>query len=189
MKAEDRIVVQELQRKNRDVFRSLYLEYRHPLLCYAEKWVFDIQVCEDIIDGLFIYLWENASALNISSSLNAYLYRAVRNRCITHLKKLKITMAPDTLLQDLPCESPLPYENESSEEKHELVQQALSKLPIQMQKIIIMKYMEGKKQKEIARILGVSESTVKTQLARGRSKLARLLNQLYRFVIFYLLMT
>ena len=174
MRAEDRIVLKEIQNRNTEVFKSLFLEYRSELICYAEQFVFDIQHCEDIVVDLFIHLWENASKIEITTSLKSYLYQSVRNGCLNYLKKIKISSKHNEIFYKNLSEA-IDTEKDDSVLTKAKVRNAIDSLPEQMSIIVKMKYLEEKKQKEIAKALNISESTVKTQLSRGRDKLRKLL--------------
>lgn len=174
MKVEDKILVSEIRNRNRKVFESLFYEYYPHLIRYAEGFVFDKQACEDIVQNLFIYFWENTNRLEIQLSLKSYFYQAVKHRCLNHLRdihvqdKHKILYLEALLNED---DSPGWVDLEIIGK----VQEAIAQLPEQMAELFKQKYLFGRKIHEIAEINHISENTVKTQLKRAKDKMRRLL--------------
>ena len=174
MNIEDKLLLRELQNRNRRVFEALFCDYYPLLTRFAEQMVASQEVAEDIVQNLFVHLWDQPDHLRAVVSLKSYLFRSVKNRCINHLRHLAI----EDKHQLLYAEALLSLEQESAANDAVLVQEiarALAQLPTQMSLILRMKYRDGKKRHEIAQQLSISENTVKTQLTRGRAKLRKLL--------------
>ena len=82
MKIEEKILLNEIAKRNRAVFEALFSDYYPILTRYAEGFIFDRHACEDIVQSMFLYFWENAGKLALTTSLKAYLYGAVKNKCL-----------------------------------------------------------------------------------------------------------
>ena len=68
------------------LFRAQY-----PILCgYARKYLDDIDQAEEVVQEMFFNFWQKKEKLEINISLEAYLFRSVRNSCLNYLKHLKI---------------------------------------------------------------------------------------------------
>lgn len=171
MNIEERIILNEIAKRNEAVFKALFLEYYEKLLRYAEGFVFDLQVAEDIVQLVFITLWEKGGSLAISSTLNGYLFQAVRNRSLSHLRDLKVYDKHRLLYLESMVNDNFETEMSSGSELSQKIDREISKLPPEMAKIFRAKYLEGKKTDEIATLFDISENTVKTQLQRARKKL------------------
>lgn len=174
MLIEDKILYNEIKNRNLKVYEALFSNYYPQLVRFSEGYIYDKQACEDIVQNLFIYFWENAERINLEVSIKAYFFESVRNRCINHLRNLHIHDKHNLLY----VEAQLNQENYSDLEDPEIISQinkALSQLPPQMAEILKLKYLEGKKLKEIAEINHITENTVKTQLQRGKDKLRKIL--------------
>jgi RNA polymerase sigma-70 factor (family 1) len=174
MPVEDKIVLNEIRNRNLKVYEALFINYYPKLIRFAEGYLFDKQACEDIVQTLFIHFWENAGDINLDLSLKAYFYQSVKNRCLNHLRDLHIHDRHNLVYMG----AILNQENAEETEDPEIVLQiseAISKLPKDMAEVFIMKYLEGRKLREIAQINHISENTVKTQLLRSKAKLRKLL--------------
>jgi RNA polymerase sigma-70 factor (ECF subfamily) len=174
MKIEDKILLDEIKARNRKVFEALFYEYYPHLTRYAEGFLFDKQTCEDIVQNLFIYFWENTYRIDIQLSLKSYFYQSVKNRCLNHLRDVHVQDKHKILyLEALLNEEDSPGWVDL--EIIQKVQDAIAQLPPQMGELFKQKYLFGRKYHEIAEINNISENTVKTQLKRAKEKMQILL--------------
>lgn len=172
MKISDQIIIGEVRKRNHSVFESLFNDYYDVLTRYAERFVFNTQQSEDIVQALFIYLWEHAEQISIETSLKCYLFKAVRNRCLNHLRDVKVSDRHGLLY----LEAMLTSEDDLAQSDPEIIvpiKVAMSELPREMARIFELKYIQQKKVKEIAEYLHISENTIKTQLLRAKEKLRK----------------
>lgn len=174
MKVEDKILLGEIRNRNRKVFEALFYEYYPHLIRYAEGFVFDKAACEDIVQNLFIYFWENTQHIEITHSLKSYFYQSVKNRCLNYLRDIQVQdkhkiLYVEALLNedDSPGWVDLEILNK--------IQEAIAQLPAQMGELFKQKYLYGRKMHEIAEINNISENTVKTQLQRAKEKMRKML--------------
>lgn len=146
------------------VFRSYYTG-----MCgYAGKYIPDLDEAEEIVQEVFFNYWNKKSILEITGSLEAYLYRAVRNACLNHLKHLQVR-SQYVLAQTKPLR-----EEEASLsdevvvlELQEKIATCVEQLPPERQKIFRLSREEGLKYREIADQLGLSVKTVETQMGKA----------------------
>ncbi|WP_439182297.1 RNA polymerase sigma-70 factor [Carboxylicivirga taeanensis] len=177
MQIEDKIVFNEIKRGNKEVYRRLFDEYYNKLVLFTQSYLFDQQESEDLVQDLFVYLWENARKVSITISIKAYFYQAIRNRCINHLKALKVKDKNHLLYLDgmLQADDDLQHFDPKILEE---ILQSIEELPVQMAKVFTMKVLDGLTREAIAKELNISVNTVKTQLQRARLRLReKLLNK------------
>ncbi|MDP4678939.1 MAG: RNA polymerase sigma-70 factor [Cyclobacteriaceae bacterium] len=175
------LIITEIQNRNVQVFESLFHDFYQPLVRFAEGIVFDPQLAEDIVQNLFIHLWENCHNIEIKSSLKAYLFMSVKNRCLNRLKELQIRDKNKLLYLEAMLNSGQMYEDFDPLLLDKL-NSGLDQLPEKMAEIVKLKYLEGNKLKEIATQLNISENTVKKQLLRAKDKLRKLLYSLVMLI-------
>ena len=172
VRAEDSILLNEIKSQNKAVFEALFKEYYFVLVKYAEGFVFNRQICEDIVQNLFIYFWENVRKITIQSSLKAYFYQSVKNRCLNHLRDLEVLDKRKLLF----IEAMLTSEDSDVWSDPELISKiknAINTLPEKMAVVFRLKYVQGLRNKEISESMNISENTVKTQISRAKSKLRK----------------
>jgi RNA polymerase sigma-70 factor (ECF subfamily) len=171
-------IIKEIRRGNKKAFRTFFTENYEKLVAYANGYLFDLQASEDVVQDVFIYIWENAHRLEITTSLKGYMAVMVKNRCINLLKSVKITDRENLFDLTISLTSENIYETEDNEKKEILynkILKVLDTLPDKMQQIVKMKLIQGYKYQEIAKEMDISVNTVKTQLKRAKSKILQLI--------------
>jgi RNA polymerase sigma-70 factor (ECF subfamily) len=149
----------------------MYLE----LVSYANGYLFDKASSEDLVQNVFIFLWEKSDKIENLTNIKAYLYATVRNKSYNKLKAIKITdtskilEAQTTFSMNYSTSWALEEEKEISYQRALMV---IESLPAKMRIIVKLRFIENYHYKEIADELNVSLNTVKTQLKRAKVKLA-----------------
>jgi len=174
MKIEEKILFNEIKNRNRKVFDALFREYYPVLTRFAESFVFDRSISEDLVQSFFVSLWVNAPDMDIKDSLKQYCFRSVRNLCMNRLRDLKVRDKRQLLY----LEAVLKQDDTSDWVDPDVlvqIKESIDQLPPKMALIFKLKYLEEKKNKEISGLLNLSENTIKTQLSRARDKIRTML--------------
>lgn len=170
-------ILRELQNKNHFVFKRLFEDWYADLVNYAIKHLFHQSSSEDVVQDVFIYLWENADKINIQTTLKGYTYAMVRNRCLNILKANKITDTANIMEMQVMLETdynPDYFYQEEQNLELALMLKVLESLPTKMRTIVKLRFANNYKYSEIAEELGVSVNTIKTQLKRAKAKFGEL---------------
>ena len=170
MLIEEKLLLNELRERNQKVFKELFCEYYPLLVRYAQKYVYDVKECDDIVQNVFISFWENTHRITIETSIKAYLFKSIKNRCLNYLRDLNIRDKHNLLYLESILSDDDAFEC-MDKETAEKIHLTLEKLPPQMREFFKLKYLQGKKYSEIAQIFKLSENTVKTHIQRARGKL------------------
>lgn len=149
-------------------YRRLFYAY-YPALCEKANSIVSCRYqAEEIVSDVFIKIWMNREELCIKSSIKAYLYRAVRNQSIDHLRRLsrrKVRQEKMPISTDATNDSP--EDQLLFCELDEYVQATIRALPPRGQHIFRLSREEGLKYQEIADLLGISIKTVETHMRRS----------------------
>ncbi|WP_316792022.1 RNA polymerase sigma factor [Pedobacter frigoris] len=165
-------------------FEEAFRSYYQPLRFYAIKFVSEDDA-EDLVENLFLKLWNKKQQFESPAHLQAFLYHAIRNACLDNIKlskKGKTDELSDALLiaDDDHLRSMIHAESIAE------IYRAVNGLPSQCSKVIRMGYLEGLNNAEIAEKLGLSEQTIKNYKVRGLGLLKQRLSD-SSFVLFLLL--
>lgn len=160
-------------------FRELYNVNAPMLIFYAGKYV-DIIIAEDLVQDVFLKVWQKRTFLFFKEGLKTYLYRSVQHACLDYLKHQEVqnNYVQSTLLK-LKIEEI--YYNDNPEflfiEDNRLarVYEEIEKLPEKCREIFVMSYLEERKTAEIALLLNLSTRTVEAQLYKALKTLRNLL--------------
>ena len=82
---EDEILIKYLRKNDRKAYSILFDKYFERLFTFAVRVVFREDVANDIVQEIFISLYEKSEILNYDLSLKSYLFNSVRNRCFNYL--------------------------------------------------------------------------------------------------------
>ena len=167
-------IISKLRRGDTKVYEQLFQDNYRPLVLYAKKFVMDTEVARDLVQDVFIYIWDKRQKLTIDKSLSSYLFRAVHNASINYLKKE--STKENYVRQFLINLNERSYKTSSSEDAHELIvhdellesiESVVETLPDQCKTIFKMSRFRGMRNKEIAEVYSISPRTVETQLYRA----------------------
>lgn len=144
------------------VFDSCY-----EALCeYACTLLRDPAEAEDIVQSIFIKLWEKRETLEIRQSVRSYLFKAVYNQCLNQIEHRAVKIRHRALSQ-------LEQSDASSEpdvfpeELSERIRLAVETLPPQCRKIFIMSRYDGLRYPEISSQLNISVNTIQNQICKA----------------------
>ena len=171
------LILEQISKQNQHVFRTFFNKHYEELVRYANGYLFDKDSSEDVVQEVFIYIWENASEMKINASLKGYMYTMVRNRCLNYLKSIKITDDFEFLEFNINLITEHVFDRVDDEDKKIVYHQILKivdALPEKMQQIVRLKFLHNYKYQEIADEMGVSVNTVKTQLKRAKLRITEL---------------
>jgi RNA polymerase sigma-70 factor (ECF subfamily) len=142
-------------------FELFFKQNYQRALLLAFRFMKDEMAAQDIVQEVFLAIWERREILLFSDALRPYLFTSVKNKCLSYISTDRGDIAIDKLKEPIAFEN-----NEFSEEDERLVRLAdgIKKLPPKCNEIFQLVIFEGKKYKETADILQVSLNTVKTQL-------------------------
>ena len=123
----------------------------------------DVNIAEELVQDVFVRLWERPDKLQQATSIKAYLYRAVINSSLNHLTRQKTIKKHH---QDISADLTDAYlENVHEEQELKIwIYKEIERLPEQCKKVFKLNRFDGLKYKEIAQQLNISEKTVENHI-------------------------
>ena len=82
----DSVLIERIRSDDSSAFKSLFNLYADLLLRFVYRYIHDPQICEDIVQEIFVKIWIKRKNLQSISSIKSYLYTAVRNSAFQHLR-------------------------------------------------------------------------------------------------------
>ncbi len=152
---------------NQKDFEQLFRAYYASLCDYAYAILGDYAEAEDVVQYIFIYLWNSRKKIKIESSIKSYLYSSVRYRSLNILRHRVVMRQNNPVLIDFIEKLQQEGYSEEEELKIEKINKALESLTPQSRIVFTMSCLEGKTYKEIARELGISVHTVKFHISNA----------------------
>ncbi|GAA0547804.1 RNA polymerase sigma factor [Chitinophaga japonensis] len=153
-------------------FEALYHRYWQQLYIFAFKKLRQADEAKDAVQDVFINLWQRRHHLQVHTTLQAYLYAAVRYEILRrYAAALKAGVSPAQVEQLVLA---APAQATDAVHEKELLQQlhtAVEQLPLKMKEIYLLSRNNHKPIAVIADELSLSEQTVKNQLSRALMRL------------------
>lgn len=187
------ITVMDKTAEKRTEFENIYVAHYSRMKRFAQEYVIREEDAENIVQDVFLDLWEQNLLLLSHTNLFAYLFTAVKNRCIDFLRHKTIVQKTTDKLQDdymkalqIKFQSLEAFDEQlfSEPDIETVIQNAIESLPQKCREIFILNKIEGKKQKIIAQELNISINTVESQMAIAYKKLKELLKDRIPLLIF-----
>lgn len=184
--SEDLHIFQAIRNDDRQAFEKVFRHSYRPLAAYAFRYLRDLPAAENIVQDVFLRLWQNRHELIITTSLEHYLFRAVRNHCLNYLDKarvrsayLKMQSERDESMDDYKAFYPEPGLLDT-------IEKAIGALPDKRQEIFRMAREEGLKYREIALKLNLSVKTVEAQMSLALKQLRDALKKYNHLMLFFI---
>ncbi|MBS0031828.1 RNA polymerase sigma factor [Chitinophaga sp. 22321] len=161
-------LLQRLAVADEAAFSVVFKEYYAVLCAFARKIIQEAADPEDLVNEVFLKLWNRNQVFENIRHLKDFLYKSTRNACFDTIKRTVHSKERQAVFlgSQAGWEAAADLEMIRLEVFNELYRE-INQLPEQCGKIIRMGYIEGLKNDEIARELGLSVQTVKNQKSRG----------------------
>ena len=159
------------------------------------KYVLSESDAENIVQDVFLHLYEHCDRLDAYTNLTAYLFTSIKNKCLDYLRKrVNEQEAVAEMQSEFDMTLRMKYDSleilntnfPDETDIEERLEQALQKLPERCRSIFVMNKLEGKKQQQIASELQISINTVESQMAIAYKKLREELKDCLPLLLFFI---
>lgn len=172
--ANDQQLLAASKEGDSEAFRLLFEKYWQDLFTIAYKRLHSSEDAKDILQDVFLSLWNNIENITVEDSLGGYLYTALRNKIFNHFEKQQVR------LQNLMRQKVNPVEAEETiwssfctKELQQFIALQVSHMPEKMRQIYLLSKEERLTNAEIAALLDLSTQTVKNQLHNALGRLRK----------------
>jgi RNA polymerase sigma-70 factor (ECF subfamily) len=182
----DNSIFEAIKKDDHGAYEMVFREYYRPMAAYAFRFLHNLTESENIVQDVFLRLWQKRREIMITSSLQNYLFRSVKNHCINYIEHEKIKTGYQALV----------IKNEADRSEYSefffeyglrmKIEAAIAALPQKRQDIFRLAREEGLKYREIADQLKISVKTVETQMTLALKQLRESLKQYKNLVMFFL---
>jgi RNA polymerase sigma-70 factor (family 1) len=168
LNTDSKFLIDRLRKGDENAYELLFKEYYKVLTIFASKYIKDIEESKELVQELFVHIYEKRENLDINSSLKSYLFRSVHNRSINLINAKKIRekyaehysnttdLKQNTIEQDV-----------NASELESALHSAINDLPPKCRAIFKMNRFDGLSNHEIAEKLTLSKRTVETQISKA----------------------
>jgi RNA polymerase sigma-70 factor (ECF subfamily) len=162
----------ELQHGNRKLFNQLFTDYYVNLCRFSYTYLRDNDTSEEIVQEVFINLWEQRDSIDINSSIRSFLYTSVKNRSLNYIRNQKTRVRhEDEFAREQTSKVGHIINFCEREELNHIIDQSIAELPEQCRTIFEMSRTQNLTYKEIAQQLNIMPKTVENQMGIALKKL------------------
>lgn len=167
-------------------FNQLFADYQGRFIRFANSYVRDLAVAEDITVESLMYYWENRLTLPQNTNIPAYVLTTIKHKCINYLEHLRVREEYSEKMQAhaawelnvrISTLEACDPEELFTKEIQELVDKTLASLPEQTRKVFQLSRYENKSQKEISTLLGITTKGVEYHISKALAALRAVLKE------------
>ncbi|MEN8247994.1 MAG: RNA polymerase sigma-70 factor [Bacteroidota bacterium] len=193
---DDQETLKRIRKNDKKAFEEIFREYYPSLHEYALFYVGNTQLAEDIVQDVFLKIWNTRNRLTIQSSLKGYLIRAIHNHCIQYLRhqvvKQKYQVIHQAKMEEALIMNRLYFECGLSklfkDDIVSLADKAIDTLPEKTREIFVLSRHRFLKNSEIAKKFNISEKSVEYHISRALDLLRKQLKDYLPVVLITLMM-
>lgn len=190
MKSEDYnqndVLIESLRNGDEQAYAYLIDTYHHKLCLYANSLVKNVYSAEDIVQNVFIKVWEQRTRLKSDHAVKSFLYKLVYNEFIDLYRKNQSLFSLEKSYYDALNSIVSDDDSESLQRMINVVNKEIQNLPPKCKEVFILSKKEGLTNIEIAEHLEVSIKTVEAQITKAFSILRSSLDQRMKNILFLL---
>jgi RNA polymerase sigma-70 factor (ECF subfamily) len=173
----DDALILAVARGDRLALKVLYARHNVRVYRFALRLTRDESLAEDVVSEVFLQAWRGAKNFQSKSKVSTWLLAIAHNKAKDVLQRRRHEYLSDDDAAAVEDTADNPETAWSKKERGALLQACLTKLPAAQREVIDLVYYHHKSVEEVAQIVGVQASTVKTRMFYARSRLAQMLSQ------------
>lgn len=163
------IIAMRIKNGDEQAFELLFRKYYLKLRSFVNKFLHDQEEAEEIVEEVFVRIWENRQSIDPDNSLVSYMFKTAQNLSLNAIRKKKTISRSIEVLQAEYADNIYSY---SSEDHHvfELeanIASAIEKIPARSKEVFMLSRMSGLKYDQIAHKLNISIRTVEVHISKA----------------------
>jgi len=180
------VLIESLRDGDEKAYTYLIDTYHHKLCVYANSLVKNIYSAEDIVQNVFIKVWEQRARLKSDHAIKSFLYKLAYNEFIDLYRKNQSLFSLEKTYHDALNSVVLEDDSESFQRVLKVVNKEIESLPPKCKEVFVLSKKEGLTNIEIAEHLDVSIKTVEAQITKAFSILRSSLEERVKSTLFLL---
>jgi RNA polymerase sigma-70 factor (ECF subfamily) len=179
-------IFEAIQRDDHRAFEGTFSKFYRPMTAYAFRFLGVLPESENIVQEVFLRLWQKRKEIVINTSLQNYLFKSVKNQCINYIEHERIKTGYQAMV----------IKNETDRSDYsefflevglkKKIEIAIAALPEKRQEVFRLAREEGLKYREIADLLKISEKTVEAHMTSSIKQLRESLKEYKNLVMFFI---
>lgn len=177
-----KILADLLQTGSRKAYEAFFKGYYQDLFLWANSILKDSDAAEDIVQEFFVDFWEKKRFKSITSNLQSYIFRSVRNSCLNYIRRERKLIHD---IEHLEEQEVAPKVNLETLENSEEIYSAINQLPEKCREVFMLCCVHGHTYNEASEDLDVSINTIRTHMVRAFKFLRKKLKSPHMFYLLF----
>lgn len=174
-------LVRDFQDGDDLAFVTLYNRYKRLIYVYCTKMLLNADAAKDCVQEVFLRAYERREQLNEPQRFSSWLYSIARNQCLSIYRSSKHNAADEIDFDSISAPSgETPDALVERQESFDLLNKSLAQLKIEYREVLLLREFQNLSYREIAEVLGDTESAVKSRIFKARQRLFQLLRPILR---------
>lgn len=194
-KTIEKNTLENLKRGDSRAFESVFKFWYEPLVNFADEYISDLESARNIVQTIFMKLWEKHQLVDPDSNLKSYLYMATRNACLSHIRHMKVENAyfqnafknSEDLQLNYEALEELNIDQIDFQKLEQIIQETIDSLPERCREVFLLSRLHDMKNREIAEKLDITVKAVEANITRALTKLRENTSQYLPELVFFLI--
>ena len=177
------------EKQHNYLFETLFRSHYKPLCVFVYNLIKDQEAAEDIVQEVFVKVWNNREKIDTSRSVKSYLFKAAYNQTLNYIDKNKF-------MADLSDYAEAEMQNYATSADQDLqlkeiekqAERAINQLPVKCKAVFLMCRKENMTYREVADAMNISVKTVENQMGKALKSLRLKLAPYLDYIPFYILL-
>lgn len=171
----ERELLDSISRGDEKAFKYVFAAYGKPLFTFIVSILKCRSTSEEVLNDIFLKIWEQRSKLSTVNSLSGYIYILCRNYSLNALRTIQKNKKETVDIETLHEVNFSEFDKEQENPRLELLRNAINKLPQQQKKVLLLKH-DGYKNEEVGSQMQLSTNSVKKYQKLAIDNLVKYLN-------------
>ncbi len=179
-------LVLRIKKGDEQAFELLYRKYFKRLCAFANKYLHDYEATQEVIQEVFFTIWEKREYLDSDKPILSFLFQSTKNKSLHIIEHSKVVDKYQEVIKYAYSQGDY-FDTQDSLLAKELeakLGEIIESLPVQCRKVFLLSRQEGKKYREIAEELNISEKTVETHMNKALKVFRKELKDYLSIVLF-----
>jgi RNA polymerase sigma-70 factor (ECF subfamily) len=186
MHPEEAEIIERIRNGDMEAFETIFKAYYQSLCLFSMRYLRRTDLAEEIVQDIFVNIWDKRSGLHMETSLKSYLYRAVHNNSLKYLQHEKVVdRHAQRIIERKEQFYNEPLNNIQVEELTKLLEIAYASMPQKTREIFELSRNEGLKYAEIAEKMEISVKTVEAHMGNALKILRESLKEYLSIAILF----
>ena len=176
---QDRSAIARAKAGDLSAFEEIMRQYERMVLVTALRLVGSLADAQDVSQEVFLKLYRNLGKVESSEAFPGWLYRVTVNACHDWRRRRRVSI-PMEEAGEMPSGEADPQQQTTAGERRRVLELSLRLLSEKEREALVLRDLEGLSTEEVARVLGSTEATVRSQISKGRVKMKGFVERYFR---------